>query len=184
MFRVKMFRFVQFMFSHRHLYRYHPPSAYRVSDICVRGVNRKELRRFCLLVQGGAPPGGVWSGRVCPAGGAAGGAGGPAALLCGGVRLSPGNMPLPSLMCWSSRLSSPMVLFGFQGFQVLCDVADGFAGLGSKVTELLQDSYGGRGILSWGLVPNTPTHTVSGACCAAARRGSRGSEASLWSRLR
>ncbi|XP_038581561.1 protein misato homolog 1 isoform X1 [Micropterus salmoides] len=40
-----------------------------------------------------------------------------------------------------------------QGFQVLCDLADGFAGLGSKVTEMLQDSYGGRGILTWGLVP-------------------------------
>ncbi|KAM3595758.1 uncharacterized protein V6R79_002397 [Siganus canaliculatus] len=40
-----------------------------------------------------------------------------------------------------------------QGFQVLCDLADGFAGLGSKVTEMLQDSYGGRGILTWGLSP-------------------------------
>ncbi|XP_042081328.1 protein misato homolog 1 isoform X1 [Haplochromis burtoni] len=40
-----------------------------------------------------------------------------------------------------------------QGFQVLCDLADGFAGLGSKVTELLHDSYGGRGILTWGLLP-------------------------------
>ncbi|XP_053189918.1 protein misato homolog 1 isoform X2 [Scomber japonicus] len=40
-----------------------------------------------------------------------------------------------------------------QGFQVLCDLADGFAGLGSKVTEMLQDSYGGRGILTWGLAP-------------------------------
>uniref|UniRef100_A0AAR2KRT2 Protein misato homolog 1 n=1 Tax=Pygocentrus nattereri TaxID=42514 RepID=A0AAR2KRT2_PYGNA len=40
-----------------------------------------------------------------------------------------------------------------QGFQVLCDVADGFSGLGSKVTELLQDSYGGRGILTWGVAP-------------------------------
>ncbi|XP_041663972.1 protein misato homolog 1 [Cheilinus undulatus] len=40
-----------------------------------------------------------------------------------------------------------------QGFQVLCDLADGFSGLGSKVTELLQDSYGGRGILTWGLAP-------------------------------
>ncbi|XP_029370112.1 protein misato homolog 1 [Echeneis naucrates] len=40
-----------------------------------------------------------------------------------------------------------------QGFQVLCDMADGFAGLGSKVTEMLQDSYGGRGILTWGLAP-------------------------------
>ncbi|XP_030644898.1 protein misato homolog 1 [Chanos chanos] len=40
-----------------------------------------------------------------------------------------------------------------QGFQVLCDITDGFSGLGSKVTELLQDSYGGRGILTWGLAP-------------------------------
>ncbi|CAI5691296.1 unnamed protein product [Oreochromis niloticus] len=40
-----------------------------------------------------------------------------------------------------------------QGFQVLCDLADGFAGLGSKVTELLHDSYGGRGILTWGMLP-------------------------------
>lgn len=42
-----------------------------------------------------------------------------------------------------------------QGFQLLCDMADGFAGLGSKVTEMLQDSYGGRGILTWGLAPVT-----------------------------
>ncbi|XP_019906000.1 protein misato homolog 1 isoform X2 [Esox lucius] len=40
-----------------------------------------------------------------------------------------------------------------QGFQVMCDLADGFSGLGSKVTEMLQDSYGGRGILTWGLAP-------------------------------
>ncbi|KAG9281492.1 hypothetical protein AMEX_G4348 [Astyanax mexicanus] len=40
-----------------------------------------------------------------------------------------------------------------QGFQVLCDMADGFSGFGSKVTELLQDSYGGRGILTWGVAP-------------------------------
>ncbi|XP_034017414.1 protein misato homolog 1 [Thalassophryne amazonica] len=40
-----------------------------------------------------------------------------------------------------------------QGFQVLCDLADGVSGLGSKVTELLQDSYSGRGILTWGLAP-------------------------------
>ncbi|XP_056154462.1 protein misato homolog 1 [Lampris incognitus] len=40
-----------------------------------------------------------------------------------------------------------------QGFQVLCDLADGFSGLGSKVTEMLQDSYSGRGILTWGLAP-------------------------------
>lgn len=42
-----------------------------------------------------------------------------------------------------------------QGFQVLCDMADGFSGFGSKVTELLQDSYGGRGILTWGVAPVT-----------------------------
>ncbi|XP_041867938.1 protein misato homolog 1 [Melanotaenia boesemani] len=40
-----------------------------------------------------------------------------------------------------------------QGFQVLCDLADGFSGLGSKLTEMLQDSYGGRGLLTWGLAP-------------------------------
>uniref|UniRef100_A0A8C1LZ09 Misato mitochondrial distribution and morphology regulator 1 n=1 Tax=Cyprinus carpio TaxID=7962 RepID=A0A8C1LZ09_CYPCA len=40
-----------------------------------------------------------------------------------------------------------------EGFQVLCDLADGFSGLGSKVTELLQDSNGGRGILTWGVAP-------------------------------
>ncbi|XP_062265698.1 protein misato homolog 1 isoform X1 [Platichthys flesus] len=40
-----------------------------------------------------------------------------------------------------------------QGFQVFCDIADGFAGLGSKVTEMLQDSYSGKGILTWGLAP-------------------------------
>ncbi|KAM9496034.1 protein misato homolog 1 [Clarias gariepinus] len=40
-----------------------------------------------------------------------------------------------------------------QGFQVLCDISDGFSGLGSKVTELLQDSYSGRGILTWGVAP-------------------------------
>ncbi|XP_056273862.1 protein misato homolog 1 [Pseudoliparis swirei] len=40
-----------------------------------------------------------------------------------------------------------------QGFQIFCDLADGFAGLGSKVTEMLRDSYGGRGILTWGMAP-------------------------------
>ncbi|XP_029022301.1 protein misato homolog 1 isoform X2 [Betta splendens] len=47
-----------------------------------------------------------------------------------------------------------------QGFQVLCDLADGFAGLGSKVTEILQDSYGGRGILTWGLAPVSHPNTT------------------------
>ncbi|XP_061123041.1 protein misato homolog 1 [Syngnathus typhle] len=41
----------------------------------------------------------------------------------------------------------------FQGFQVLCDMTDGFAGLGSKVTEMLQDAYGARGILTFGTAP-------------------------------
>ncbi|MBN3317643.1 MSTO1 protein, partial [Atractosteus spatula] len=40
-----------------------------------------------------------------------------------------------------------------QGFQVLCDLQDGFSGLGSGVTELLHDAYGGRGIFTWGLAP-------------------------------
>ncbi|KAM9737325.1 protein misato homolog 1 [Menidia menidia] len=40
-----------------------------------------------------------------------------------------------------------------QGFQVLVDLSDGFSGLGSRLTELLQDSYGGRGLLTWGLAP-------------------------------
>ncbi|XP_071224075.1 protein misato homolog 1-like isoform X1 [Salvelinus alpinus] len=48
-----------------------------------------------------------------------------------------------------------------QRFQVLCDLADGFSGLGSKVTEMLQDSYGGRGILSWGLAPVSHPDTPS-----------------------
>lgn len=47
-----------------------------------------------------------------------------------------------------------------QGFQVFCDLADGFSGLGSKVTEMLQDSYSGRGVLTWGLAPvNHPNST-------------------------
>ncbi|NXT78173.1 MSTO1 protein, partial [Zapornia atra] len=40
-----------------------------------------------------------------------------------------------------------------QGFQVLCDLHNGFSGVGAKVTELLYDEYSGKGILSWGLTP-------------------------------
>lgn len=40
-----------------------------------------------------------------------------------------------------------------QGFQVLCDLHDGFSGVGAKVTELLYDEYSRKGILSWGLTP-------------------------------
>lgn len=48
-----------------------------------------------------------------------------------------------------------------QGFQVLCDLSDGFSGLGSKVTEMLQDSYSGRGVLTWGLAPVSYASSVS-----------------------
>ncbi|ELK02774.1 Protein misato like protein 1 [Pteropus alecto] len=40
-----------------------------------------------------------------------------------------------------------------QGFQVLCDLHDGFSGVGAKAAELLQDEYSGRGIIAWGLLP-------------------------------
>ncbi|XP_055648344.1 protein misato homolog 1 isoform X1 [Falco peregrinus] len=40
-----------------------------------------------------------------------------------------------------------------QGFQVLCDLHNGFSGVGAKVTELLCDEYSGKGILTWGLTP-------------------------------
>ncbi|XP_030043056.1 protein misato homolog 1 [Microcaecilia unicolor] len=43
-----------------------------------------------------------------------------------------------------------------QGFQVLCDLHDGFSGVGAKVTELLCDEFSGRGILTWGTVPILP----------------------------
>ncbi|KAM6217781.1 protein misato homolog 1 isoform 3-T3 [Rhynchocyon petersi] len=40
-----------------------------------------------------------------------------------------------------------------QGFQILCDLHDGFSGVGAKTAELLQDEYSGRGIIAWGLLP-------------------------------
>ncbi|KAF1610641.1 UNVERIFIED_CONTAM: hypothetical protein FQV15_0001466, partial [Eudyptes pachyrhynchus] len=40
-----------------------------------------------------------------------------------------------------------------QGFQLLCDLHDGFSGVGAKTAELLQDEYAGRGVLTWGLLP-------------------------------
>lgn len=40
-----------------------------------------------------------------------------------------------------------------QGFQVLCDLHDGFSGIGAKAAELLQDEYSGRAIIAWGLLP-------------------------------
>ncbi|XP_031514779.1 protein misato homolog 1 isoform X10 [Papio anubis] len=44
-----------------------------------------------------------------------------------------------------------------QGFQILCDLHDGFSGVGAKAAELLQDEYSGRGIMTWGLLPG-PYH--------------------------
>lgn len=44
---------------------------------------------------------------------------------------------------------------------MFCDIADGFAGLGSTVTEMLQESYGSRGILTWGLAPVSHPGSVS-----------------------
>ncbi|XP_051013451.1 protein misato homolog 1 [Acomys russatus] len=40
-----------------------------------------------------------------------------------------------------------------QGFQILCDLHDGFSGVGAKTAELLQDEYSGRGVVTWGLLP-------------------------------
>ncbi|XP_023617396.1 protein misato homolog 1 isoform X3 [Myotis lucifugus] len=40
-----------------------------------------------------------------------------------------------------------------QGFQILCDLHDGFSGVGAKAAELLHDEYSGRGIITWGLLP-------------------------------
>ncbi|NWT05935.1 MSTO1 protein, partial [Mionectes macconnelli] len=48
-----------------------------------------------------------------------------------------------------------------QGFQVLCDLHNGFSGVGAKVTELLHDEYSGKGILSWGLAPATTNEAVT-----------------------
>ncbi|NXM30567.1 MSTO1 protein, partial [Oxyruncus cristatus] len=48
-----------------------------------------------------------------------------------------------------------------QGFQVLCDLHNGFSGVGAKVTELLHDEYSGKGILCWGLTPATSNVGVS-----------------------
>ncbi|KAL7978125.1 hypothetical protein Chor_005112 [Crotalus horridus] len=39
------------------------------------------------------------------------------------------------------------------GFQLLCDLHNGFSGLGSKAAELLQDEYAGKSILACGLTP-------------------------------
>nr|XP_032824563.1 protein misato homolog 1 [Petromyzon marinus] len=43
-----------------------------------------------------------------------------------------------------------------QGFQLLCDLHDGFSGLGARAVERLRDEYGTKGVLVWGLVPPAP----------------------------
>ncbi|KAG8541207.1 hypothetical protein GDO81_029456, partial [Engystomops pustulosus] len=40
-----------------------------------------------------------------------------------------------------------------QGFQLLCDLHNGFSGVGARTAELLHDEYPGRGILSFGTCP-------------------------------
>ena len=50
-----------------------------------------------------------------------------------------------------------------QGFQLLCDLHDGFSGVGAKTAELLQDEYAGRGVLTWGLLPGPYSLGVSGS---------------------
>lgn len=82
--------------------------------------------------------------------------------------LCPGAGPARPTFCWllshvraegrrrpGSRLAQPPLSSScpLQGFQVLCDLHNGFSGLGAKVTELLQDEYAGKGILTWGLIP-------------------------------
>uniref|UniRef100_A0A3Q2SZB4 Protein misato homolog 1 n=1 Tax=Fundulus heteroclitus TaxID=8078 RepID=A0A3Q2SZB4_FUNHE len=62
-----------------------------------------------------------------------------------------------------------------QGFQVLCDLADGFSGLGSKVTELLQDSYGGRGVLTWGVSPVRDLYHLLNCCLGTVRMAAHSS---------
>ncbi|XP_067831960.1 protein misato homolog 1 isoform X2 [Heptranchias perlo] len=42
-----------------------------------------------------------------------------------------------------------------QGFHVLCDLQDGFAGLSTKLVELLKDEYGGKGIFTCGFAPTS-----------------------------
>ncbi|XP_060676744.1 protein misato homolog 1 [Hemiscyllium ocellatum] len=46
-----------------------------------------------------------------------------------------------------------------QGFHILCDLHDSFAGLSAKVVELLNDEYGGKGILTCGFSPASFTDT-------------------------
>lgn len=50
-----------------------------------------------------------------------------------------------------------------QGFQVLCDVHNGFSGLGVRTVELLHDEYPGRGILSFGTCPTPSGVRVRGS---------------------
>lgn len=64
----------------------------------------------------------------------------------------------PALALSSSSQPGPHFA---QGFQVLCDLHDGFSGVGAKVTELLHDEYSRKGILTWGLTPVTHNVGVS-----------------------
>jgi len=112
-------------------------------------------------------PGSLRTRRKSPAGSwLRGGGGRSAAFLCRGVRPAAGwtawtawsKLPFKKLSVQQNRSCCR----GFtQGFQVLCDLHNGFSGVGAKVTELLYDEYAGKGILTWGLTPVTSNVGVS-----------------------
>lgn len=62
-----------------------------------------------------------------------------------------------------TSLSCPSPFLSLQGFQILCDLHDGFSGVGAKASELLRDEYSGRGIVTWGLLPAPYSRRVSRA---------------------
>lgn len=72
--------------------------------------------------------------------------------------VQPPPLAFPALALSCSSQPGPRFA---QGFQVLCDLHDGFSGVGAKVTEVLQDEYSRKGILTWGLTPVTHTVAVS-----------------------
>lgn len=77
--------------------------------------------------------------------------------------------------CWGDtglRLQAAL-LTSLQGFQILCDLHDGFSGVGAKTAELLQDEYSGRGVITWGLLPAPYSLGVSGSWKKSSRVGGK-----------
>jgi hypothetical protein len=75
---------------------------------------------------------------------------------------------------WGRNSSSYFLFSSFfflQGFQILCDLHDGFSGVGVKAAELLHDEYSGRGIITWGLLPGPYNLGVSGTLGKSQLRG-------------